>query len=274
MDTDTSIQGADGYYAHPMATAAAARGGDSASRPDVASTRAYFGALAKLSVLQFFVVEAAVIGAWTGSAPYSRREGLISDLGAVGCGRFEGRDVCSPAHLLMNASFVVHGVGMMVGAVLLGSVLLCTAARPVPGAGLLRRRRRAAAAVIRSLTFAAGTGIVLVGLVPEDAGSRWHVAGAVVYFAAGAVAVLLLGWLWFRQTPLGWVVLACGAVSIGALVTAGITGLHVPEPGALERLVGYPITLGVAAAGLVLARRIRQGRVAWRVAAGGPPERG
>ena len=34
------------------------------------------------------------------------------------------------AHLLMNASFVVQGFGMIIGALLLGSALMCCAARP------------------------------------------------------------------------------------------------------------------------------------------------
>jgi hypothetical membrane protein len=244
-----------------MAGAATAFSNDAVHIPDVAATRFYVGALAKLSVLQYFVAEAAVIGAWAGHEPYSRRDGLISDLGAVGCGGFDGRDVCSPAHLLMNASFVVQGLGMVVGALLLGSVLLCTAARPrlTPGPA---RGARGAALTIRSLTFAAGAGTVIVGMVPEDTGSVWHLVGAVTYFAGGAVALLLLGWLWIRQTPLGWLILVCGVVSFGALVTSGVTGLHVPEPGTLERLMGYPITIGVSAAGLVVAQRVRQARVA------------
>lgn len=253
-----------------MAAPATSRSTGAVSLADVASTRFYLGALAKLSVLQYFVAESAVIGAWAGREPYSRREGLISDLGAVGCGEFDGRNVCSPAHLLMNASFVVQGVGMMVGAIFLGSVLLCTAARPQPAAALVRRTRRAAATAVRCLMFAAGAGTVMVGLVPEDVGSRWHVVGAVSYFVAGAVALLLLGWLWFRQTPLGWLILACGAVSFGALVAAGVTGLHVPEPGTLERLMGYPITIGTAAAGLVVAQRVRQERAARKAQAAQP----
>ena len=245
-----------------MAAAATALSDDTVHIPDVASTRFYLGALAKLSVLQYFVAEAAVIGAWAGRGPYSRREGLISDLGAVGCGVFDGRDVCSPAHLLMNASFVVQGLGMLVGALFLGSVLLCTAARPRAAAGAARGARRAAGTAARALTCAAGAGTVVVGLVPEDAGSVWHLVGAVTYFSGGAVALLLLGWLWIRQTPLGWLILACGVVSFGALVTSGVTGLRVPEPGTLERLMGYPITIGIAAVGLVVAQRVRQERVA------------
>ncbi|MFF2246436.1 DUF998 domain-containing protein [Arthrobacter sp. NPDC058130] len=235
--------------------------------PDVAATRFYVGALAKLSVLQYFVAESAVIGAWAGAEPYSRRTGYISDLGAVSCGEFDGRDVCSPAHLLMNASFVIQGFGMIVGALLLGSALMCCAARagvPVRQGRMPGRGRWgagvAAAGTARLLTGAAGAGTILVGLVPEDTGSGWHVAGALMYFATGALALLVLGWLWLRQTPLGWVILACGVVSSAALIAAGLTGMHVPEPGTLERLMGYPITAGVAAAGLVVAQRVQHER--------------
>lgn len=233
--------------------------------PDAAVTRFYVGALAKLSVLQYFVAEAAVIGAWAGRSPYSRRTGYISDLGALGCGGFDGRDVCSPAHLLMNASFVVQGIGMMVGALLLSSAVIGSAA-VLRGVARVQGRQAVAggrptsyaAFAARALSLTAGAGTVIVGLVPEDAGSGWHQAGALMYFAAGGLALLLVGWMWRRQTPLGWFILACGAVSLAALVAGGVTGMHVPEPGTLERLMGYPITIGMAALGLVVAQRVRQ----------------
>ena len=270
-----------------MTAAAIALTDDALYVPDVASTRFYIGALAKLSVLQYFVAETAVIGSWAAPEPYSRRTGYISDLGALACGAFSGRDVCSPAHVLMNASFVVQGLGMAIGALLLGSILLCTAARsgvrlgpgpgpgrgrgqgrglghswgPSPGTGRRAPRAAAVATIARVLTFAAGSGTVVVGLVPEDAGSGWHVVGAVTYFAAGSFALLLLGGLWLRQTPLGWFILICGAVSLAALTTGGVTGMRVTEPGTLERLMGYPITVGLAAVGLIVAQRVRQERV-------------
>jgi hypothetical protein len=81
-----------------------------------------------------------------------------------------------------------------------------------------------------------------------------------MYFAAGALALLVLGGLWVRRTPLGWIILACGVVSMAALVAGGVTDMHVPEPGTLERLMGYPVTVGVAAAGLVIAQRVRHER--------------
>lgn len=227
--------------------------------PDTTSTRQYIGAWSVLSVLQYFAAEAAVIGAWAGPAAYDLRTGYISDLGALSCGVYDGRQVCSPLNWLMNASFVVQGLGMLLGAVLLTSGLLCVAAR----ADLRvqpRRRPWLAAAWVRILTGAAGAGTVIVGLVPEDAGSNWHFVGAVVYFLAGAAGLLLLGILWLRKTAFAWFILACGAVSLAALVTGGLTRMDVPEPGTLERLMGYPVTVGVATAGLVIAHRVHRHR--------------
>ncbi|MET3951160.1 putative membrane protein [Arthrobacter sp. UYEF36] len=275
-DTDTSIQGEGPYYALGMPAAADSPSRDIIYIPALPSTRFYAGALALLSVLQYFVAEAAVIGAWAGQQPYSRRTGYISDLGAVGCGVFDGRDVCSPAHVLMNASFVVQGIGMMVGALLLSSALLCTAARPGIRFALAPASRAtwAAALAARALTALAGAGTVLVGLVPEDAGSVWHVVGAILYFAAGGVALVLLGWIWLRQTALSWLILACGLASLGALVAGGVTGMDVPEPGTLERVMGYPITIGTAAVGLVVAQRVGRERSVLRAAhAGGAARR-
>jgi hypothetical protein len=265
-DTLTSIQGDGAYYALGMAAAPHAPSVRETFLPDTASTRHYIGAWAVLSVVQYFVAETAVIGAWAGTEPYSRRTGLISDLGAVTCGIYEDRSVCSPLHLLMNASFVVQGLGMLLGALLLGSALLRIAARPGVRVAASHTGETPwfAAVGARVLTGTAGTGTAIVGLVPEDLGSGWHYAGAVMYFSAGAFALLLLGGLWLRQTPLGWFILASGGVSATALVTAGVTGLHVPEPGTLERLMGYPITIGLAAAGLVIAQRVRQERMVRR----------
>jgi hypothetical protein len=81
-----------------------------------------------------------------------------------------------------------------------------------------------------------------------------------MYFLAGAAALVLLGSLWLRQTPLGWFILVCGAVSLLALVAGGLTRMDVPEPGTLERLMGYPVTVGMAAAGLVVAQRVHRHR--------------
>jgi hypothetical membrane protein len=259
--TDTSIQGTGAYYALGMTAATPATSIRAGFLPDIASTREYFGAWAKLTVLQYFVAEAAVIGAWAGPEPYSRRTGFISDLGAIHCGIHEDRDVCSPLHAVMNASFVVQGMGMLVGALLLSSALLCVAARPgvrlAFGPG--HRVPWYTALAAKVFTFTAGAGTIIVGLVPEDAGFvAVHLAGALMFFIGGALALLLLGTLWLRQSPLGWFILACGATSFVALGLGGATGMEVPEPGTLERFMGYPVTIGLATVGLVIGQRVRQ----------------
>ncbi len=245
--------------------------------PDTRSIRANIGGWAQLSVVQYFVAEAAVIAAWSGPEPYSRTTGFISDLGAVSCGIYEDRAVCSPLHLLMNASFVVQGLALVLGALFLTAGLLSVAARP----GVQARRFRAVAGgspqtrvltvpwilavTIRILTGVAGVGTVIVGLVPEDLGSPWHFAGALMFFIAGGFALLLLGVLWWRQTPVSWFLAACGLICIGALVIGAITGMEVPQPGLLERFMGYPVTIGLAAAGLVIAQRVHTERRGLRV---------
>ena len=243
--------------------------------PDVRATRANIGAWAQLSVVQYFVAESAVIEAWAGPQPYSRATGFISDLGAVSCSVYEDRAVCSPLHVLMNASFVVQGLALILGAVFLTAGLLCVAARP----GVHAQRFHTATAddeprtrvlakpwimavAIRILTGVSGLGTVIVGLVPEDVGSPWHFAGALMFFIGGGFALLLLGILWFRQTPMSWFIAACGSLCIGALIVGGITGMDVPQPGTLERLMGYPVTIGLATAGLVIAQRVHTVRKA------------
>ena len=235
--------------------------------PNVRSIRAGIGGWAQLSVVQYFVAEAAVIEAWAGPEPYSRATGFISDLGAVSCGVYEDRDVCSPMHLLMNASFVVQGLALVLGALFLTAGLLCVAARPgVPARRFHTNSVRVLAkpwilaVAIRILTGVAGVGTIIVGLVPEDYGSPWHLAGALMFFIGGGFALLLLGFLWMKQTPVSWFLAACGVVCVGALVVGGVTAMDVPQPGLLERFMAYPVTVGLAAAGLVIAQRVHRER--------------
>src|ERR1700675_5042694 len=82
------------------------------------------GACMWVLTLQYFVAEAVSISGWQGS--YSLSRNYISDLGAVGCGvvatgLIEKEWVCSPLHTLMNASFLLQGLLITCGTLLVWS---------------------------------------------------------------------------------------------------------------------------------------------------------
>ena len=275
-----------------MARAAEGRSEDRADGEDgVDGIRQYLGAWSALSVVQFFAAEAAVIAWWAGPAPYSRRLGFISDLGQVSCGLHGTREICSPLHPLMNVSFVLQGLGMVLAALLITSAVLRVAAdapavraqrrlavslagrTTAGGARGAERPGRAVLAAVRSghpaaavpwlatlavrvLLGLAGAGVVVVGLVPQDSQQAVHLVGAAAYFLAGSLALVVLGVLWLRRTAAAWAVLLCGASAFVATVVGGALRMEVPEPGTLERFMGYPITAGIALAGAVIAYRL------------------
>ncbi|BCT75037.1 hypothetical protein SCMU_08790 [Sinomonas cyclohexanicum] len=264
--------------------------------------RHYLGAWSAVSVVQFFVAEAATIAAWRGPAPYSRRLNFISDLGQLSCGIHGTREVCSPLHALMNTSFVLQGLGMVIAALLITSAVLRVAAHEpaVRADARLTRailaqsrttargssRTRIAAALasghaavavpwaatlaVRVLLAVAGAGVAVVGFIPQDTDEAVHLAGAGAYFLCGSSALVVLGILWIRRTAAAWPILLCGGASFVATLVGGALALRVPEPGTLERFMGYPITVGIAVAGGVIAYRLgvpaRAARAARRAA--------
>lgn len=206
--------------------------------------RAVVGGAAWVSIAQFFVVEELVRRSWT--LPYSRSADYISDLGAVTCGTYKGRQVCSPDHAAMNASFVVLGVAVVVGAALLG-----TAARELltaPGLGLYA---------------AAGVGCALVGLFPEDAGGSIHPIGAALFFVGASLGHVLLGWR-LRELGIRWYGGALALVGmaglIGTVLVAVGADLGVGR-GFVQRVVVYGADLGFIATGVLMIRGL--GRRSW-----------
>jgi hypothetical membrane protein len=220
-----------------------------------ASSRTLVGAWAKISVLQFFLAEAIVIAAWAGPLPYSRSLNLISDLGALHCGVYDGRDVCSPLHLVMNVSFVLQGLGMLTGAVLLSGAVFRVAAKPVlPAAG----EHPFWVTLTRILIALSGVGIMMVGLVPEDLDSPLHYLGAAAFFVAGGLSLLAIAWSWHRVSRASWAAFACGLVSLTSTVIFQFGSGF--DAGTVERLMAYPITIGLAIVGLIMARGVRRAR--------------
>ena len=75
------------------------------------------GPVLYVSSIQFFAAQIFVALHW--NPPYSLTRDTISDLGNTACGSFNSRPVCSPLHGLMNASFIVLGVAMTAGSILI-----------------------------------------------------------------------------------------------------------------------------------------------------------
>jgi hypothetical membrane protein len=200
------------------------------------------GALAWLLAVQFFVAQVAVASAW--AIPFSLKTRYISDLGNTACGHYPPRSslvVCSPWHAGMNASFVIVGITMAVGAIL---------AQPAFEAGWRRR-------VAVLLFVAAGLGVVMVGVFPENENITNHSIGAGVNFIAGNAALILFGLAvpsTPRQAPFVWFSIVAGMVGLVA------TGLFVSRhdlglgPGGIERVAAYTITIWQIVAGLVILR--------------------
>jgi hypothetical membrane protein len=189
-------------------------------------TRLRWGACAWLLTLQFFVVEALVQRRYDGS--YSRTDDVISALGAAD----------SPAHQLMNASFVVQAALILGGALLLRPALAGAAARVVP-----------------VLLGAAAAGALLVGVFPTDGNATVHATGAVLYLVGGGLGLIALG---YAVRPRSEVVASALAL-LGVVGTAAtvffLTGVtrYLGE-GGTERVAAYVLPIGLALAGAALWR--------------------
>ena len=133
------------------------------------SMKRSIGALAWVSISQYFVVEEIVRRGWT--LPYSRRTNYVSDLGARFCGPFYGREICSPGHNWMNLTFGLVGAAIILGAVLLRPAVPTLLRRPLP-----------------ALYLAGGAGSVLVGLFPLDTVRPLHAIGAGMFLVSTHLA--------------------------------------------------------------------------------------
>ena len=190
----------------------------------VTPTRYRWGAIAWLLTLQFFVVE-TVVQLQTGGS-YSRADDVISDLGTS----------ASAAPLLMNGSFVVQGLLIGAGAVLLRPAL----------AGLGGRVASA------SLT-AAAVGVGLVGLFPLDGQEDLHQAGAGLHLLGGGLALLALAYgVRPRSEVLGTALALLGLLSSAMTVFFALGITTFLGEGGTERASAYPIPIGLALAGVAL----------------------
>jgi hypothetical membrane protein len=173
------------------------------------------GACLWLLCLQFFVAEQIARMGWTGH--YSMRRDYISDLGAN----------ASSLHWVMNGSFVLQGLLIFFGAVLLR--------------GLLPR-------IAVALLAIAGLGVLVVGLVPEDTNARLHLQGAAANFLGGNLAIILLAKRWKS-----WITFAAGSIGLLATLALAFRGVGW-DAGTVERLAAYPLPLVLSWSGWRILR--------------------
>ncbi|WP_163010872.1 DUF998 domain-containing protein [Streptomyces dangxiongensis] len=129
-------------------------------------------------VVQFLVVHGIVESAWTN--PYSWARNNISDLGNAHCAMQsdpEPRYICSPEHVLMNASFTALGALIVVGVAFTGVLW----------------RTGAISTAARCLLACAGVGFALAGLAPADVHENQHLLGALFIMAMGNIVPLPTG---------------------------------------------------------------------------------
>ena len=151
----------------------------------------------------------------------------ISDLGSAN----------SPLHWVMNSSFVLQGVLISVGAILMR--------RLFPAKWSFR--------IALLLFLVSGLGVLVVGLVPEDRNAHVHQLAATVHLVAGNLAMILIGVAMIagatRARFRGSISLLAGLLGLTALV---LLGLGEKEVGTFERLAAYPLTLWLTWMGFLM----------------------
>ncbi|MGD0250160.1 MAG: DUF998 domain-containing protein [Thermoplasmata archaeon] len=199
-----------------------------------------------VGVLQFLVAMIVTQFGWSNPS-YSLSQNYISDLGAVDCGEFARRNICSPWHVVFNGSIILMGVLLILG------ILLLPSAFP-------NRRSRALGLGLLAL---AGLGAIGVGTFPEDVNLTAHTISALLAFAGGGFALIVLGVAMFRDTR--WdgyraYSLLSGLVTLVALALFSSHswqwgGLWADlGAGGIERLIVAPVLLWALLAGIHLLR--------------------
>jgi hypothetical membrane protein len=198
-----------------------------------------------IAPLQYFLAQ--ILVAWAWEPPYNWNTNYISDLGNTACGMFTlPHDVpgyvCSPYNLVMNISFVLSGVLLIAGTILLRR--------------FWPQDKRSTTAFV--LLLIAGVGRCIVGLVPENTILPLHSIAA-LNIPIASVAILFLGSTAFR-THRSLAISAVVASAIGLCATfllgaaesgydAALLGLGY---GGMERLASYPMNIWMIAVGIIV----------------------
>jgi hypothetical membrane protein len=195
------------------------------------------GPVLYVTSIEYFAIQLIVALQW--SPPYSLSRNTISDLGSTACGTWNGRYVCSPLHSLMNASFVVLGITMILGSVLISRNFASG---------------RAAAAGFAAMAIS-GVGVIMVGFFPENSESTLHELGAAIPFVLGNASLIILALSFKMPAVLRAYFFLSGVMALlGLAAFVGSHYLGLGE-GGMERVVAYPQTVCLVVIGCYLAAR-------------------
>jgi len=186
--------------------------------------------------LLYFIGQAVAQAAWR--TPYSLIDNRVSDLGNTACGRtLANTYICSPLHTLMNATFVLTGVLILVGLFLTRSIW--------------PRRRLTTWGLI--LLGVAGAGTILVGLSPENVNALIHLIGA-LNIPAGNAAMILLGLaIWREHIKLAWFSVLSGVIGFLGLLVGPVLAILAGHGGGLaERVALYPLIIWLIVFGFAI----------------------
>ncbi|MFJ4783148.1 DUF998 domain-containing protein [Streptomyces sp. NPDC088794] len=199
-----------------------------------------------VNALQWVISEAVTAGAWK-SPSYRYAYNYISDLGVPDCGvEFQGRDICSPSHDVMNTSFMAQGILFAIGVLLL--------ARMLEG-----RTRR----IVSVLAVAHGVGFVMVGIFhgsPDGASYvlALHLVGALIGIVCANTVVIMAGRIKSLDLPKPYRVFSVTVGVLGLVSELGV-GISTSTAGAFERGGVYSWLLWSVVTGvLLLARNLRR----------------
>ncbi len=207
------------------------------------------GAVCWLSSGQFFLIQLIVQLAWT--TPYSLLHNYISDLGNTACYPTPISSpayICSPLHIVMNASFILLGVNLILGAFFTYRAFDPSRLRTL---GL-------------ALIGLAGFGLMLVGFAPENVNTGVHVTGAALQFVSGNLGMIVLGALFYRHhhVPFGRFSMlwgSLGLIGLAAFLVCRSSQLNLGlGVGGWERVIVYPLPLWAMIMGLILFIRTQQ----------------
>ncbi len=196
------------------------------------------GGIFWILTLEFFVGQVIAQVGWRGLPSYSPISDAISNLGVTVCGMVKIGGVsgyyCSPLHDVMNASFILAGVFMLLGLYLTRS-------------SFHSNRSTRAGAVLLAI---AGLGKITVGLNPANVDFTLHFLGALGIPVAGVGMIFSgrgfrgkVGWLANLSEILG-VIGLIGFILFLFTSRSGIGGLT-------ERIADYPMFVWFATMGFL-----------------------